>query len=287
MKIKPTQLLMLVSLAFSFSAENEIEYFSVDKVIEYADHLFQNNEFQAALNEYQRAHYMSTNTTEKLQLKSNIGRCYYQLGKFNSAIEVYQSTINDSNDREFSSELRYFISLIYFETEKYSLSEQYLLENTPQIQEAGLLEKNQLLVSVIYILQNKWEKALLLLGGDPLKNSHKALRLNRLIAEIRPYKEKNPMFAAFFSALMPGSGKIYTKNIGDGIFSLFYTGMSGFIAYSEIQKGNTSSLKVLVFGSLSITFYLGNVYGSYISARFYNKKTEDELLVKVKQYIEI
>ena len=93
--------------------------------------------------------------------------------------------------------------------------------------------------------------------------------------------------AAFFSALIPGSGKLYTKNIGDGVFSLFYTGMSGFIAYSEIQKGNTSSLKLIVFGSLGITFYLGNVYGSYISARFYNKKMEDELLFKVKQYIEI
>ena len=126
-----------------------------------------------------------------------------------------------------------------------------------------------------------------MLGSEPLQNNPKALKLNKLVSKTRPLKEKKPILAAFFSALLPGGGKVYTKNIGDGLFSLFYTGLASFITYSEIQSDKTNSSKLLVFGALSITFYLGNVYGSYISAHLYNKKMGDELLVKVKQYLDI
>ena len=141
--IKIFAILMLIPIAFCFSSENE--YYSKNKIIEYADYLFLNNEYRAAINEYQRAYYISEKKSEKHKLKSNIGRCYYMLGEFNSAVDVYRSIINNISERQFLCETKYLIGLAYFNNGNYSLSKQYLLENTSQIQDFVLLEKNQLL----------------------------------------------------------------------------------------------------------------------------------------------
>ncbi len=62
---------------------------------------------------------------------------------------------------------------------------------------------------------------------------------------------------------------------------------TGYIAYSEIQNGTADSVKFLAFGILSCTFYLGNIYGSYLASHLYNEKMQDELLIKIKECIEI
>ena len=114
---------MLIPIAFCFSSENE--YYSKNKIIEYADYLFLNNEYRAAINEYQRAYYISEKKSEKHKLKSNIGRCYYMLGEFNSAVDVYRSIINNISERQFLCETKYLIGLAYFNNGNYSLSKQY------------------------------------------------------------------------------------------------------------------------------------------------------------------
>ena len=177
-KISKMQKLLFLLIGFCFSMGENIEYFSKEKIIEYADYLFDNDEYQMAINEYQRAYYISDSNREKLNLKINIGKCYNYLGHYDSSIDVYKSVINESSDKAVLAELRYQIGLTYFEKENYSLSEKYLIENTPRLHETELLEKNLLLISAIYILQNKSEDALSLLNNEPLINSNKLFRLN-------------------------------------------------------------------------------------------------------------
>ena len=279
--------LFLLIIGLCFSMEDHIEYFSKEKIIEYADYLFENDEYQMAINEYQRAYYISDNNREKLNLKMNIGKCYNYLGRYDSSIDIYKSVINESSDNAVLAELRYQIGLIYFEKENYSLSEKYLIENTTQIHKTELLEKNLLLISAIYILQNKSEEASSLLNNVPLINSNKSLRLNKIINKLNLNKKKNPHLAGILSALIPGSGKIYSNNIGDAIYSFLSIIGTGYIAYSEMQNGTTDSVKFLAFGILSCTFYLGNIYGSYLASHLYNEKMQDELLIKIKECIEI
>ena len=286
-KIKEYKIFIFIIIGISFSIENEIEYFSKEKIVEYADHLLDNDKYKMAISEYQRAYYISDNSDEKLTLKIKIAKCYNYLKRYDSSIEVYKSIINESSDIVLSSELRYQIGLIYFEKQNYLLSEKYLIENTSQIQETDLLEKNQLLISAIYILQNKSEEALSLLNNTPLVNSNKLLQLNKIINELDSNKKKNPHLAGTLSALIPGTGKIYSNNIGDGVYSFLSIIGTGYIAYSEIQNRTTDSVKFLAFGILSGTFYLGNIYGSYLASHLYNEKMQDELLIKIKECLEI
>ena len=86
--------LFLLIIGFCFSMEEHIEYFSKEKIIEYADYLFENDEYQMAINEYQRAYYISENNREKLNLKMNIGKCYNYLGHYDSSIDVYKKILH-------------------------------------------------------------------------------------------------------------------------------------------------------------------------------------------------
>ena len=286
-KIKEYKIFIFLIIGFSFSIENEIEYYSKEKIVEYADHLLDNDKYKMAISEYQRAYYISDNSDEKLTLKIKIAKCYNYLKRYDSSIEVYKYIINESSDKVLSSEVRYQIGLTYFEKQNYFLSEKYLIENTSQVQETDLLEKNQLLISAIYILQDKLDDALSLLNTAPLINNNKALRLNKIINKLISNKKKNPYLAGILSALIPGGGKIYSNNFGDGIFSFLSIMGTGYMVYSEIQNGTTDSVKFLAFGILNTTFYLGNIYGSYIASHLYNNKMQDELLLKIKDCIEI
>ena len=60
-KISKMRIFLFLLIGFCFSMEEHIEYFSKEKIIEYADYLFENDEYQMAINEYQRAYYISDN----------------------------------------------------------------------------------------------------------------------------------------------------------------------------------------------------------------------------------
>jgi len=287
MKINGFQIFIFLIIASCFSKGNESEYYSKKKIIEYADYLFENDEYQMAISEYQRAYYISSNSLEKDKLKINIGKCYNYLGLFDSSIEIYKSIIAKSNNEHLLSKLRYQIGLAYFMQKKYSLSEKYLLENTSTIQEPKLLKKNQLLISAIYIIQYNPENALSLLQISPLNNTQEALQLNEIINELKLNKRKKPMVAGMLSSFVPGSGKIYTKNIGDGIFSFLSVIGACYVTYSAIQDDQTNSVKFIVSSILSGTLYLGNIYGSYWASHLYNNNIQNDLLIKIKECIEI
>lgn len=79
---------------------------------------------------------------------------------------------------------------------------------------------------------------------------------------------KNPAFAALFSALIPGSGKIYTGDFSDGITALLTTSLFTYLAYTNFKAEH--DIRGYIFGAAALGFYAGNVYGSYAAARSRN-----------------
>lgn len=104
---------------------------------------------------------------------------------------------------------------------------------------------------------------------------------------VTPYYDpgyRSPTVAALLSAVIPGSGKIYTGYFGDGITSLLVTGLLGFLSYDNFQQENT--FRGWLFGGLTAFFYAGNIYGSAVSAKLHNTefdyRREQNLLNYIK-----
>lgn len=94
---------------------------------------------------------------------------------------------------------------------------------------------------------------------------------------------KSPVFAGVLSAVLPGSGKIYTGDTGDGVTALILTSLFGYLAYTNFE--NDHPTRGYLLGAAAAGFYLGNIYGSYISARLSNEKTQFDIKSELGNFI--
>jgi len=85
---------------------------------------------------------------------------------------------------------------------------------------------------------------------------------------------KSPALAGILSAIIPGSGKMYVGEWGDGVTALVVTSLFAFLAYDNFRADHTT--RAWIFTGLGAFFYAGNIYGSIASAQIFNAKIEFE-----------
>jgi hypothetical protein len=83
-------------------------------------------------------------------------------------------------------------------------------------------------------------------------------------------KQKSPALAGVMSAVIPGAGKWYAGRKDEAIVSFATVGIfAGLTAECWVKKG-PKDWRTIVFGTLGSLFYIGNIYGSYMSVGIYN-----------------
>ena len=85
--------------------------------------------------------------------------------------------------------------------------------------------------------------------------------------------EKSPYFAALISVIVPGSGRFYAGRKFDGI-----SGFWSFILYSSTAyraKNNKNKIATSIFTSLCFYVYLGEIYGGWRTAKYYQPSKLD------------
>ena len=97
-----------------------------------------------------------------------------------------------------------------------------------------------------------------------------------------PYK--SPTWAGIFSAVIPGSGKMYVGEWGDGITSLVLTSLFAFLAYDNFKDDHDA--RAWVFTGIGAFFYAGNIYGSIASAQIFNARIDFEFKNGLKLFLE-
>ncbi len=86
---------------------------------------------------------------------------------------------------------------------------------------------------------------------------------------------KSPWLAAAASAVVPGLGKIYAGNTGEGVAAFLLTGVLGAITAEHWIKDGPGSWKTIVPGAIGAVLYIGNIYGSYVSVSIQNTRLRD------------
>lgn len=95
-------------------------------------------------------------------------------------------------------------------------------------------------------------------------------KLDQIYRQRYEDKSKSPLLAAAASAVVPGLGKIYAGNIGEGIASFLIVGALGAITAEHWVKDGPQNWKTIVPGIACAGFYIGNIYGSYMSVSIVN-----------------
>ncbi len=90
------------------------------------------------------------------------------------------------------------------------------------------------------------------------------------------YKRKSPFVAGLLSAVVPGAGKIYTGQIGEGIASFLTVGSFAAMTAENWVKDGLSDWKTITFGAICSIFYIGNIYGSVATVKVYRNQFNDK-----------
>ena len=88
-------------------------------------------------------------------------------------------------------------------------------------------------------------------------------------------RAKSPWLAAAASAAVPGLGKIYAGNVGEGVAAFLLTCALGAITAEHWIKDGPSDWKTIVPGAMCAVLYLGNIYGSYVCVSIQNTRLEN------------
>jgi tetratricopeptide (TPR) repeat protein len=252
-------------------------YFSPENQLKFADHLFQEGEYKRAIGEYERYLFFADGDERRDWALYRIGLSYEMIGEYDRAISSYE--------RVRHPEAGYRIGCSYFRKGDFNRSLEALrrVDQMPRIK-----DRARCLEAAALMMLGRADRAETMLKGLADSGSKDVTAvadgLMRLIPSVKSRPHKSPILAALLSTLLPGAGKIYTGRRYDGLYSLSVIGLSGWMAYDGFRDDGARSLKGWAFGAAGLLFYLGNIYGSAISARDFNAGQERKLKEEILDY---
>lgn len=257
----------LLLFAFQVVQLKGQDLFNLSSSIKYANYLYTAGEYELAANEYERVIFLdSTNMPARIMLLKS----YRMIREYKKGISV---------SRVFYKDYNYMPNTVAFETGK-------LLLGDKQYREA------ERLVSINTEISND-EKLFLLLSDNMLKGDFKtadslyqsniSVRADfisdygSILKTVSDLRFKKPALSVMMSAIVPGTGKIYSGYWKDGVISLVFIAASAWQSYRGFNKNGIESAYGWIFGSLAVGFYVGNLYGSGKSAHQRNSIINNNL----------
>jgi TM2 domain-containing membrane protein YozV len=256
----------VISISSLFAQERGL--LTPEKRKAFADYLFCEKDYLRAAEEFEAVN--NENQNDSLQYK--IGLCFLKMGEYEKAKHDFSQLRNSSLGEE-SRLLTLKIAFLQNEGNKESTEPSFKNE---------VYKTASLRLTMALKIKERITQTNLISLGNILDENDK-VDFNTIFLNKERWQRKSPFAAAIFSAILPGAGKIYTKNYGDGITSLVVTGLFTFLCYENILAGHPT--RAWIFAGLTGFFYWGNVYGSYISARNYNREKEEELNSEYESYL--
>jgi len=257
--------------------------YSASNILKFADNLFNQNEYKRAALEYEKYIFLENNPPDSIRFK--IGLCYYTIGEYDLSSKKWETFLTSHPQSKLLNQTHFFLAYTDFKKRQFQLSESRIAQIplispfTDQLK----LQTNYLLVANKLSTQ-KWIEAEKLLSDDLLflkPNNHRN-SLKQMLEEGKNIKQKSPLFAGAFSAVIPGAGKFYAGRSIDGLFTFFLHGFMVWQAWDGFAEKNTKSVKGWLFSGLGSVFYIGNIYGSAIAVKIYNKNINDNFDQKIR-----
>jgi len=264
---------VLLCLIFSIQAQN---IHDLNHSKQFADFLYKTEQFQLAAEELERIVFLDP-TDRNLKLK--LIKSYRKANSYQQALNKFDILFKENLIElppDFAEE---YVKLLIF-TKQDSTAYNYLSLNKTL---NPTTRQNYQLATLL--LQKKWDDSFQYAMKYPVKDNTKNTNLHLLAFEAKQLKYKKPVVAGLMSAIIPGSGKAYTKNWKDAAISFIFVGVNAWQAYRGFDKYGSKSAYGWVFAGLSVGFYFGNIYGSVKSVKKYNKKLDDALYHKAEHTI--
>jgi TM2 domain-containing membrane protein YozV len=255
----------MVLLLTARLAGAQADYFAPEAVTAFAEHLFAQGDYLRAGYEYER--YLLGRLLEgdsPASAHELAGRAFCCGGDFPRALEHFRRMRDAAVDAAQRERAAAEIGLCHLHLGEAEASLREVRGETGWEASASLRR----IAAGDLILLGRWEEAMLTASD---------VELAALARRGEGFRRKSPALAVGFSALLPGSGKIYAGETGDGLQSLILIGALAALAGISFHADGVGSWRGWLYASFGGLMYAGNLYGSAVSARRWNRKQEEAL----------
>lgn len=263
--------LMYLLLLSGISGQEDL--YSISATRQFADYLFQKGEFEFAGEEYARLLFLNP---ESDSIRVRLSQAYRKQGRYDLANNLFSETPKiDLKNAWVENE---FLATLIFKGDSMALREGLLRIRY-------LPEEEQLRKKIEFAMMNRELEVASSLLRSADANLSWTEQYQQTIDRAQAFHPKKPWLAATFSAIIPGSGKVYSRNVKEGVTSFFFVAALGYQSYRAFSKRGSKAVGGWIYGGLSLGFYLGNIYGSHQSAKNYNKRQFDRIYHEMDQNI--
>lgn len=265
-------LILLFAVSQISAQRASSDFFSPNNRKNFGDRLFCEEDYLRAIDEYRAV----LNYIPNDILRYKIGLSYFFMGRYYDAEQNYKKLFGSSFLSQ-EAELEYYRSVFYL-GDYYSFREKINnKENFPSVYSSELKR----LKAYSYLMDDSTlppESEIISKFDDTDKKK---------IIEFYSWKNnppyKSPTKAAIMSAIIPGLGKVYASEIGDGITAFLFTGLFTYLAVDKFQRDQKTS--AWLYTALAAFFYGGNIYGSATAVQNYNASIKFNFDSEVKLYL--
>ncbi|WP_337042993.1 tetratricopeptide repeat protein [Emticicia sp. 17c] len=264
--------LLFVFILFKFINSSAQDLYNYDNSRKFAEYLSKAGQYELATREYERLVFMRPQSDT---LKTLLLSMYRRSGKLEEAVSRTRQLYPDFTLMPSLPSIEYSRTLL-LKTD-YKAAKDLWAVNTQMAQPDKII-----LSATAEILQDNYKTAKEIL--DALNsNDHKlAPDYKALANQAISIKRKSPALAGIMSTIIPGTGRFYTKDWKDGVVSMFFIGTMAFQSIRGFSKSGVKSTRGWIYGSVGLGFYLGNIHGSVVSAKAYNRRSHQSIKNKIE-----
>lgn len=263
--------LLILLILFKFINVSAQDLYNYDNTKKFAEYLAKSGQYELATREFERLVFMlPSNDT----LKTSLLSMYRRSGKFDESILRAKQLYPDVTMMSAGSAVEYGRTLLL--KPNYKAAKDFWEIN----QQVSLSDKI-ILSATAEILQDNYKRANQILQTLKDEDHRLAIDYKDLANKAISIKKKSPALAGLMSAIVPGAGRFYAKDWKDGIVSMFFVGTMAFQSYRGFHQSGVKSTRGWIYGGVALGFHLGNIYGSVVSAKGYNKKSHQFIRNKI------
>jgi len=258
---------LLILFSFTIKPQTSNLLHTPANTRKFADHLFSGKDYLRSVFEYGKLPEYEKNDT----IEFKIPLAYQLMGKYDLALEKFLS-VNKESVYYDQSVKEYYKTLL--QAGRYNELQSKLANN-------DVKDFQRLLYLSYLFTSNELPAEQNFLEAFPLSGKESLLSF---FSEKKNPPYKSSLLSGLFSAIIPGSGKIYLGEIGDGITAFIATSLFAFLSYDNFRANH--DFRGWLFSGLGFFFYTGNIYGSVAAAQIYNAKVDYEYKEKLNEYLQ-
>lgn len=283
--IRSRLFLVAIVLVAPFQHLSGEDLYGSTDLLEFADHLYETRELTLAELEYQRFLSLPRDAEDRISDEQfgyalwRLSKIGYTQDRYDRGIEWADRAIREGGTEEYRERAYALKIIMMLSLGRWDGADETI--RTAARDDLISRERRTVFDVYRYVSRGDYPGALSIIESD-LPDTEPQPLTTRLAS----YDEKRPWLAATYSAVLPGAGRLYTRQFSDGLVSFVLIGaLAGVTTYATLTEG-LSSWRPWVFGGATVVFYLSEIYGAYRSAERYESRQRQLIERAADGYLE-